>query len=1036
MSFKEGVLYALESSLASGADSVSVAVVMVCRLSDLSFVARSRVLGTHLVVRLSTGPAPATGLVSLFQFSLVRDNDVVNLLQEPDSTWAAHVEPEAHHWTLLKETCCGIGALGAGAHLAGMQVVAMNELQPVTCQLLRLLDRPGVVEGDIADQGVIRHMWDLDRRPTVLAAGVACQPYSLLGDRRGGRDPRSLSLPHVLQAGILLQSCAIVIECVQPAAQDEFVRTCLRAFCDATGFLCQEVLLDLSHVWAAHRARWWCVLTPPGLGPCKMRPWPQCDSCLTVESVLQRTLPVTPDLVDMELTQYEMRVFAEHKPISSYLLQASAPLPTTLHSCACQVYPCPCGCRKQPFTQDRLDQGIFAVLTPCHGSGYEGSEKLRHLAPAELALLNGLSPLGPWGPSPRLAACLIGQLASPLQSAWVFAHLRGVVHAQFPASAAPPHPMQLLSEARMQLLADAVTAGLRTDRATGDGNPPAVVPRLSEAPSVPRTAASTFLSQVVDLTDNPSLPKTSAEGESNTSPKPALPTVTASEAFPPPTPCDASRAQTSGFAACHSATAEARPLRPAPYTVSQGGTRMKEVIVDAPGTTLDVVGRACSSQYFSWQMRTRSDEYLPPDQVVQVGEVIRFTHVASNEGISLPLTFRMPLPSAVDPLLAPCITCAQRAQLLHLQHGRLADDQMHYLLKDLPAISRCPLVVVHPAHLLSAFQHQVHDVLEDHLQAIRLLREFGVVSALSIAGHWIVFAWMCNGDSVAAWSSYAPRHADDGIGVMNCVMGKALHRTLSQFRFLDGPIRPLNGPHCGRFALADVRSLLLSTPYLPDQDVLAQVRREVVGQLPPSHNGLVPLPLFLASGQELLEAGLASLLRDRGVPEAQSRSRAVAAIQALGSAKIQQAMQGKSPWKELKALANQAVPLFQFVLPSELEVAVKAKAGDGRPIASKRKQRQPPPFAVSTSRKQHALLPALDMIHVAPGVFTSAVGDLEHLEQSQVGPHAKGVFLLSPEAALPYTQVHKPVSSSALGLLVLGHAEVEGAAQPFPSFHG
>ena len=568
-----------------------------------SFVARSRVLGTHLVVRLSTGPAPATGIVSLFQFSLVRDNDVVNLLQEPTSTWAHHVDPEPHHWTLLKETCSGIGALGAGAQLAGMQVVAMNELQPATCQLLRLLDRPGVVEGDIANQGVLRQMWDLDRRPTVLAAGVACQPYSLLGDRRGGRDPRALSLPHVLQAGILLQSCAVVIECVQPAAQDEFVRTCLRAFCDATGFSCQEVLLDLSTVWSAHRARW-CVLTPPGLGPCKIKPWPKCDSCLTVESVLQHTLPVTPDLTALELTQYEMRLFTEHKPISSYLLQSSSPLPTTLHSCACQVYPCPCGCRKQPFTQDRLDQGIFAVLTPCHGPGYEGSEKLRHLAPAELALLNGLSPLGPWGPNPRLAACLIGQLASPLQSAWVFAHLRGVVHAKFPSTVAPMHPMQLLGEARMQLLTDAASLGLRTDRATGDGNPPAVVP----SPDAP-------------VPQPPALVSTLQQSQADTDVLPAQARCEPSESQ--------SSADTTGYAP---AVATVSPIRVAPY-----GTRMKEILVDAPGTALEVVARACPSHYFSWQIRTRSDVYIPPGQPVQVGEVVRFTHVASTEGISLPL---------------------------------------------------------------------------------------------------------------------------------------------------------------------------------------------------------------------------------------------------------------------------------------------------------------------------------------------------------------------------------------------------------------
>ena len=103
---------------------------------------------------------------------------------------------------------------------------------------------------------------------------------------------------------------------------------------------------------------------------------------------------------------------------------------------------------------------------------------------------------------------------------------------------------------------------------------------------------------------------------------------------------------------------------------------------------------------------------------------------------------------------------------------------------------------------------------------------------------------------------------------------------------------------------------------------------------------------------------------------------------------------------------------------------------DGRPIASKRKQRQPPPYAVQTSRKQHACLPALDTLCIPTGVFTSSVGDLEHLAPSAIGPTATGVVMLGVEEALPYTQVSRPVSSSALGLLVPGPQQVEGATLP------
>ena len=1018
MSFTAGVRYALEDSLSAGCEQVTVSVVVVCRLSASTFAARSRVQGIAVVVRLASDTAPSEGTVSLFQFSLARDGDVLYIHEESHSVWALHEPLQSCHFQMLKESCSGIGALGMGAVTAGLRVVALNELQPVTCRLLRQITEVPVVEGDIGDQAVLLQMWQVEAQPCVLSAGVSCQPYSRLGDKRGGRDPRAMSLPRVLQAGLLLQSSAIVIECVPQASKDAFVRTCLEEFCVATGYHCAELQLELADVWAARRARWWCVLSPPLLGPCRLQPWPSQVTYATVGDVLHHTLPMHASLSTLELTPYEVRQFSTRHPMSSYLLQTNAPMSTSLHSAACQVYPCPCGCRSLPFTEERLDQNLIATVVVCHGAGFEAGDKYRHLAPAEIAFLNGLTPLGPWGAHPRLAVCLIGQLASPLQSAWVFSHLCLLAHDKWPSEAAPPRPQQTLDDARLRLLQEGVVAGLRTP-AVGAADAPSltaeeVTPESHSVQTLSVPAADHPL-PTQPSQDLPDFPEAHAAGAQH------------EEKAPDAVQDDATRA---GHWTRASHAASLVTYRAEPYQVTQGGTRMREIVAEESTTAWQLAHSASASNFFPWQMRTRADCYVSPHKIVQPGEVLRFSHVDSAEGITLPLAFMMPPPAEVSELLRPSVSSLTRARLLHLQKDRLADDQMDYALREAARLASCPVVSVEAALLLASMQHQSHAFLEDRLREVRLLSEFGVIGAIPVAGHWIAFAWMVTGDTVAAWNSFAPRSADACIGVTNCVLGRAMHRNLAQFRFLDGPVRPLNGPHCGRFAIADLRSLLTSTPFQQQAAILAEFRALPAGLLPASQNGLVPLPTCIASGQELIEVGLAATLKDRGVPESQVKARAAAAIQALGLAKVQQAMQSRSPWKELKAIANQAVPAFQFVLPSELELATKAKAGDGRPVQSKRKQKQSPAYAVHSSRKQHSMLPALDQLSIPVGVFTSAVGDLEHLPPDCIGPHAKGVILLSHEDALPYTQVAKPVSSSALGLLVPGQVAVDGAHLP------
>ena len=684
-----------------------------------------------------------------------------------------------------------------------------------------------------------------------------------------------MCLPHVLQAALVLQSSTVVLECVQQAAEDVFVKTCLEAFCEAADFVYTEVLLDLSSVWAAKRARWWCILTPAQLGRCHVRTWPVCDNCVTVEEVLQYTWPLTPELDSLRLTPYELRQFSSRNPMSTYLLPSDRPMPTSLHSAACQVFPCPCGCRQAPFTLERLDQGLHAVLTVCHGGDQRHAGEFRHLAPAEMALLNGLSPKGPCKPRPRLADCLIGQLASPLQSGWIFAHLRGFVGSIWPQDCPGLSPMEFLATARTTLLAEAAELGLRGPSATGDGNPPAVV---SEAPLAPAEPAHDVeppvLAEVVDLPESPQeIPPTTGLPL----PAPALPEV-----------------QVEAVAAVAEVgedewgryRQDASKTRAAPYHVGHGGTRMREVEATEATPALQLALNACSHQFVPWQLRDRHDVYVSHDHRVQPGEILRFTHVAEVEGISLPLAFVMPPVSEVHLLLRPAVTCRERARLLCRQQARLADDQIAYALRELRAKLDTPLAVLEPAHLLAAVQQRKDTVLRELLAPIRLAANFVVVSALPLGGHWVTFAWVCDADHVAAWNSYAIRQWDDMISTANWLLSHALQRSLDQYRFLDGPVRPLHGPHCGQFALDDLDCFVRGVPFRQDADILRHYAQLPAGLLPPSNAGLVPLPTCVASGQDLLEAGLATTLRTRGVPEGQARARAVAAIQALGAGRL------------------------------------------------------------------------------------------------------------------------------------------------------
>ena len=204
------------------------------------------------------------------------------------------------------------------------------------------------------------------------------------------------------------------------------------------------------------------MITPGAFGKCPLPRWPEMTTCRKVSEVMQFTLPVKPARAAVLLTPYETRQFSQHKLLSEYLLPSNGPVQTALHSWGNQVYPCPCGCRTRPFTQQRLDEGIHAVVVLSHGMPESESKPTpRHLAPEELALLNGAMPTQHFGNDDKLAICLIGQFASPLQSAWICGCLLQFLFKQGQIDWMPPDPERTLAYQRQSLLLAAAAVGLR-----------------------------------------------------------------------------------------------------------------------------------------------------------------------------------------------------------------------------------------------------------------------------------------------------------------------------------------------------------------------------------------------------------------------------------------------------------------------------------------------------------------------------------------------------------------------------------------------
>ena len=358
---------------------------------------------------------------SFLRVEVVEGNSPVVLNESPDSRLLGY---EACTWEGAREIielCCGLGAMGEGARACGFSPLIGCDFRPTMSGLFEQQEGKRVVTADICSVDTLVKIYELHPKSCVLAAGISCQPYSLLGDKQGGNDERASTLPAALAAAYYLRSMVLVLECVSPAQNDPFVRHHLQNFCSKTGFCKTDCVMELKEVWPCRRNRWWCVLAAPALGSIPLKQCPSFLDLPTIECVLPR-LKVWPTCEENELklTPVELEAFQDRENSSvSHQLNKKGPLPCALHCWGSQLTPCPCGCRPKGLSATRLQvRGLFGVIV--HSLE---DHRPRHLHPTEVAALCGLDPGLIWKAPKRLILGAVGQLASPIQAIWIFSQI-------------------------------------------------------------------------------------------------------------------------------------------------------------------------------------------------------------------------------------------------------------------------------------------------------------------------------------------------------------------------------------------------------------------------------------------------------------------------------------------------------------------------------------------------------------------------------------------------------------------------------------
>ena len=930
------------------------------------------------------------------------------------------------------DLCSGAGFMSVGAKVAGFQDVGGMDQNIAFKPLYEQIHDGPFWHFNIGDESAIEHCLNSGLMGSTILSGINCQPYSRAGDQRGFLDPRAMSLPYTLRLAWYLQSPCICLECTPSAASDAQVQQMIREYCEMAGFVPTQSILHLDRCWAGRRDRWWCVLMPSILGPWTLPDLPIMPRSQKIHQIMpyvKKWLPT--EMEELSLTPYEYEKFLEFAgPIENLLMDDSKAMPTALHAWGNQLYRCRCGCR-QAFSDHRLrTKGLHAMLIGTGGTFQHDHRDIpfcRHPHPNEVLLLSGMYPNMDFQGQMRLGLAAAGQLASPIQSAWVMSHVRQHID-KFMQIQPCTEPALVLEQFQASLL-----------RARDIAWPPLSVAHDPMHSSVPSSHPDQMQVDItVEGTQGP-IVQTVAVSQGAT-----VEDMLAAECALQIAPKTSVQIVSHDFSqplALHHVFQHGERVHVVstdPYAsvndrhVAHDGTRPMDFVPfteeDFPMEPMDSTVRGSGSLDLPLDL---ADPPLAGS--VPPHEVPTRTKPTEDPLCRLPATALMQLvapqvasQNTLDSLLSQTLNDYDRYHILDIQQDLCADDEMRFHLRQLchDAPSDQAVSFWDPLAITSLWACQHEHLIKQW--CVKLPATATVITAVWIEAHWVPIVWRKDQDQLYGYTfGNQPQHE---------AAMTALHTTVGAL--CQCPTHPMRNEKasvpkfCGAASVAFIRHLVMGTPLPSDRD-LASLHDSLRQQFQFEMQTVTPRPWIWGRGSENHDATLIELLRKHGVASDDVQGRADHIKTTLGSTKVLQAMGSQNPWKDLKWLANQMIPPYQLIRPRELEQAIAARSRDGNAVGTRRMKQKGAGKGKKPAVSKQQLDPAT--LRVSEGTFYAGDAPLPQISIGDIGPLASGIVLATADQAHPFLGRSHPISMGGLAIVVIGDTEVGDQIAQLPT---
>ena len=991
-----------------------------------------RLLGTTQYVYLQ-GDVTIKGTGTFLRLVLVA-KDIIPVLGIQPCT--KQYEQEASSYATVfrcLDLCAGAGFMSIGARAVGYQDVGGIDQNSAFQALYEQIHDGPFWNFDIGDMGAIEHCLDKGLMGSTILSGINCQPYSRAGDQRGFADPRAMSLPYTLKFALFLQSPCVCLECTPAAAQDPQVQQMIHDFCKLVGFVPTQSILHLDRCWAARRDRWWCVLMPAILGKWELPDLPLMPEYQRIQQIMPyvKEWP-SHDLQELALTHYEHLKFIEFSgPLSKLMMDASKSMPTALHAWGNQLYKCQCGCR-QAFSDYRLrTKGLHAMLIP---TGiyfqHEGTEHQagRHPHPNEVLLLCGMYPNLDFQGKMRLGLAAAGQLASPIQSAWVLGHVKKHIE-DFLHLPSTHDPHQLLTGFQQSLLRARDISW--PEKNTSSPEPGQEGSQQQVELSIIKIRADCpagAVSHTVSLATGTSvLQLCQAESAAQQVHDKSL--TFYAEGQQHPLAMDHLLLGGESLYMKYSESDDVFPCPPRQLWPNQDG--VGECLQNNQDEPMPAEASVPPS---TGPLELPLDLAVPVvDGVVEGAKRAKVQpKVITDPLCRLPASALLTLvapqvasQSTLDSLRSQTIPSGDRQQVLRTQGDLWADDELCFHLQKIvqAAPSNQQVISWDPLAITSFWISQHAQVIQQWGQVLPPLAT--IITAVWIKAHWVPFLWRKENQKLFGYTYGNPPEHEASLQQFHAKVGELCSCTIEPLH----NEKALVNRFCGATCIAYFRHLIEGQDMLSEDQIPAchqALRQEFADGL----SDVTPRPWIWGRGSDEVDATLHSLLRQHGVAAEDIADRAEHIKSTLGSSKVGHAMSSHNPWKDLKWLANQQMPPYQLIRPLELEKAIASRSRDGAPVGSKRlKQKGSGKGKKGFNSKQH-LEPS--SLRIADGTFVAGESAVSQIGIGDIGPLATGIVLATAEQAVPFLGKSHPISIGGLAIVVIGDIDIGENAPQLP----